>query len=456
MRARTTAAPMLSAVLSVWCASAALPAPAPAEASGPEPNAAKADPAKDVTFHRDVLPILQRRCQDCHRPGGPEVSGMKAPMSLVEYGEARAWAKSIREVVAMREMPPWGATHETSTGFANSRSLEPEEIATLVGWVDQGAVAGDPADAPPHRVFRDTGWLIGEPDLVVTMPEPVIVGDDVADWQPYVTFELTPEQLPEPRWIRVAEYKANCDIIHHLTATIVPPPDEQGNEREPFFLGGIATGSEPRQYPPGFARLLHPGSKVVFSIHYNKEPGPGTGIANQVTMGLDFYEPGAEIRYELKQTRIGRFYDFEIPPGHDNWKIGASMEFPQWALLTSFSPHMHYRGKDMKYTAFYPDGTTELLIDVARFDFEWQIAYVLEEPKLVPPGTRIEVEAHMNNSSERGREFPEIDTSRPVQWGLLSTDEMMHGFVTWSPVDEAEADRWAATHRTTTPRAAGR
>jgi hypothetical protein len=295
-------------------------------------------------------------------------------------------------------------------------------------------------------VFQDTGWLIGEPDLIVTMPEPLHVGDEVSDWQPYVTFELTPEQLSEPRWIRVAEFKANCDIIHHLTATIVPPPDEEGNEREPFFLGGIATGSEPRQYPPGFARLLHPGSRIVFSLHYHKEPGPGTGISNQVTMALDFYERDADIRYQLQQTRIGRFFDFEIPPGHDHWKIGASMELPQWALLTSFSPHMHYRGKDMRYTAFYPDGTKELLIDVARYDFEWQIAYILEQPKLVPPGTRIEVEAHMDNSAERGREFPQIDTRRPVQWGLLSTDEMMHGFVTWSPIDEEEAARWRAEH----------
>ncbi|HVS66281.1 MAG TPA: hypothetical protein VMT85_22570 [Thermoanaerobaculia bacterium] len=397
------------------------------------------------TFHRDVLPILQSHCQECHRTGGPEISGMKAPMSLTEYGEVRPWARSIRRVVEAREMPPWGATHETSAQLANDRSLAPEQIDTIVRWVDQGAKAGDPADAPPPRTFQDTGWLIGEPDLVITMPEPVLVGDDVADWQPYVSFTLTPEQLPEPRWIKVAEYKPNCDIIHHLTATIVPPPDEHGNEREPFFLGGIATGSEPREYPPGFGRLLHPGSTIVLSLHYNKEPGPGTGISNQVTIGLKFYEPGEEVRYDLKQTRIGRFFDFEIPPGHPDWKIGASMEIPQWALLTSFSPHMHYRGKDMKYTAHYPDGTSELLIDVARYSFEWQIAYILEEPKLLPPGTRIEVEAHMDNSEERGRKFPEIDTTRPVRWGLLSTDEMMHGFVTWSPIDEDEAKRWGGT-----------
>ena len=105
---------------------------------------------------------------------------------------------------------------------------------------------------------------------------------------------------------------------------------------------------------------------------------------------------------------------------------------------------MHYRGKDMTYRAFYPDGTEELLIDIARYDFEWQMAYILEKPKLLPPGTRIEVEAHMDNSAERGREVPEIDTSRPVDWGLLSTDEMMHGFITWTPIDEDEARRWAA------------
>ncbi len=399
------------------------------------------------TFYRDVLPLLQSHCQECHHEGGPNISGMKAPMSLVDYRDTRPWAKSIRKVVADREMPPWGASWETSHGIANRRALAPDQIDTILRWVDQGAVAGNPDDAPPKKTFDDGSWLIGEPDLVVTMPEPLVVGDDVADWQPYVTFKLTPEQLSEPRWIKVAEYKPNCDIIHHLTATIVPPPDEDGNPREPFFLGGIATGSEPREYPAGFGRLLHPGSEIVLSLHYNKEPGPGTGIENQVTMGIKFYEPDEEVRYELKQTRIGRFFDFEIPPGHGNWKIGGAMEIPQWALLTSFSPHMHYRGKDMKYTAFYPDGTSEVLIDVDRYDFEWQIAYILEEPRLMPPGTRIEVEAHMNNSAEREREFPEIDSSRPVGWGLLSTDEMMHGFITWSPIDEDEARNWGGQSR---------
>ncbi len=398
----------------------------------------------DVTFHRDIVPIFQKNCQECHRPGGPEISGMIAPMSLVSYEDARPWAKSIRKAVASRAMPPWGASHETSAQIANSRSLAPEEIDLIVRWVDQGAPAGDADDAPQPRVFQDTGWLIGEPDLVLTMPEPITVGDDVEDWQPYVTFELTPEQLPEPRWIKVAEFKPNCNIIHHLTATIVPPPDENGNEREPFFLGGIATGSEPREYPPGFARRLHPGSKIVLSLHYNKEPGPGTGIENQVSVGMVFYDDDADVRYDLQQTRIGRFFDFEIPPGHDNWRIGAAMEIPEWALLTSFSPHMHYRGKDKRYTAIYPDGTEEVLIDIPRYSFEWQIAYILEEPKLIPPGTRIEVDAHMDNSADRGREFPEIDTERPVQWGLLSTDEMMHGFITWTAISEEEARRWGA------------
>ena len=400
---------------------------------------------EQATFYRDVLPILQNRCQECHRPSAPNLSGMIAPMSLGDYAEVRPWAKSIRRVVASREMPPWGATHATSVHIVDSRSLEPAEIATLVGWVDRGAPAGDPAQAPPPLEWGDgSGWIIGEPDLIVTMPEPVEIGDDVVDYQPYVSFYLTPEQLPKARWIKVAEYKANCDIIHHLTATIVPPPDKNGNEREPFFLGGITSGSEPRNYPPGFGRMIHPGSQIVFSIHYNKEAGPGTAVSNQVSMGLKFYEPGEEVKYKMRQTRVGRFFDFEIPPGHPNWKTGASMEFEQWALVTSMGPHMHYRGKDMKYTAFYPDGTQELLLEVARYSFEWQIHYQLERPKLMPPGTRIEVESHHDNSPEMGARFPVLDTSRPVLWGRASTDEMMHGFVSWSPIDAEEAKKWAA------------
>jgi mono/diheme cytochrome c family protein len=400
--------------------------------------------AEGPTFYRDVLPLLQEHCQDCHRPGGDNISGMIAPMSLVGYSDVRPWARSIKKAVATRAMPPWGASDETSVHIVNNRNLDPSAISTMVAWVDRGAPAGDATEAPEPRIFAgDSRWIIGEPDLIVTMPEPLLVPDDAVDFQPYVTFALTPEQLPEPRWIRAVEYRPNCDIVHHLTATIVPPPDEDGNEREPFFLGGIASGSEPREYPQGFGRILHPGSQIVMSIHYNKEAGPGTGIHNQVSMGLVFYDPEEEVKYEIRQTRIGRFFDFEIPPGHPGWKTGASMEFNEWALLTSMWPHMHYRGKDMKYTIFYPDGTEELLLDVVHYNFAWQMRYTLDRPKLIPPGARIEVESHHDNSAEQGVRIPEIDTTQPVKWGLASTDEMMHGFVSWAPIDEAEAKRWS-------------
>lgn len=201
-----------------------------------------ADSRGKPTFYRDVLPIFQNRCQECHRPSAPNLSGMIAPMSLMDYGDTRPWAKSVRRMVMRREMPPWGATHETSAHIANSRSLEPWEIET-----------------------------------------------------------------------------------------IVPPPDASGNPRQPFFLGGITSGDKPRVYPEGFGRILHPGSQIVLSVHYSKEAGPGTGIQNQVTMGLKFYAPDQKVKYEIRQTRIGRFFDFEIPPGHGNWKTGAAMEFDQYA-----------------------------------------------------------------------------------------------------------------------------
>lgn len=406
------------------------------------------DDAQDqtVTFYRDVMPIVQDKCQDCHRPGGRNSSGMIAPMSFMSYAEVRPWAKSIKKAVVSEIMPPWGASRETSAAFGNYRGLSLADIATIARWVDQGAKAGDVADAPYPREFLDeSGWIIGEPDLILQNPEPYFVTDEVVDDQPYISFRLTEDMLPEARWIKAIEYKPNCDIVHHLTGYVIEPEAED-EARDYFSIGGIASGSDPTNYPDGFGRLLQPGSEIILSIHYHKEAGPGTSIWNQVSVGFKFYPEGAEPKRTLQSTRIANMY-FEIPPGHSAWKVGSSMDFDEHTLITSLNPHMHFRGKSAKYTAYYPDGTEEVLLDVPRYDYGWQMKYNFRKPKLIAPGTRIEVVTYFDNSEAMGERFPELDTQRVVDWGPRSNDEMQHAFVRWTAITPEEADYYTANGR---------
>jgi hypothetical protein len=393
------------------------------------------------TFEKDILPILQQRCQDCHREGGVNTAGMIAPMALMTYQEVRPWAKAIAKVIESKEMPPWGATDATLGHFSNERPMPDEERQTVLRWIKTGARRGNPADAPAPRRFDDhSGWMIGEPDLVVTMPEPYWVPDDVQDLQPRINFEVTEEILPEPRWIQAVEAKPDSEYVHHIVGSAIAPAwGDHPVER--FSAGSIAAGEDPIIYPEGFGNLLRAGTQISLSMHYFKEVGPGTGFYDQSSVGFKFHPKDAEIKYKVSRGGISAI-GWEIPPRHPAWQVGSSRTFEENTVLLSLHPHMHFRGKSMTYTAYYPDGTSEVLLDVPDFDYAWQTQYIYSSPKLIPKGTRIDVLAVYDNSEDRQAEHPEINIDRAVDFGAASTDEMMIPFMDYTEIADEDVERF--------------
>jgi mono/diheme cytochrome c family protein len=390
------------------------------------PAAADAPANAPVTFHRDVLPILQAHCQSCHRHGGDNYTGMVAPMSLLTYDEVRPWAKSIAKNVESRAMPPWFAAPEFHGVFSNERALDQAEIDTVMRWVAAGAPEGSAADAPPMRTFGDHGWRIGEPDLIVKAPR-YFVPDDADTHYIDHRVTLTPDILPESRFIQAIEWRGGASVVHHIVGYAYMPGTEN-NRAMGYGLGSIAPGEEPMHFPEGYAKLLVTGSTVVFSMHYSKEKGPGTGEWDESLVAFKFYPKDAKVSHFVDHNAIGSS-SFQLPPGAPSWRVGAARTFDEDTTILALHPHMHLRGKSATYTAYYPDGTTEVLLHVPRFDFNWQTDYSFREPKRIPAGTRLEYEAWFDNSAANpGNPNPKIAVSQ----GRETWDEMMLGYITYS------------------------
>lgn len=392
-------------------------------------SAAAQESRARVTFTQDILPILQEHCQLCHRPGGDNVAGMVAPMSFMSYKETRPWARAIARKVQTREMPPWFATPQQDGLFENERRLSEKEIATVLEWVRTGATRGRPQDAPKPIVFPETdGWLTGLPDLIVSMSESYFVPDELDDqYINFVSEAITEEDLPEDRWLRAIEWRGGSDVVHHIVGAASVEAADGSTQR--FELGSIAPGEEGTLFQPGYGKLLRKGSRIHFNMHYHKEAGPGTGTWDQSMVGFRFWDPVKDppIVHPVFRNGVSNG-QFEIPPGHGNWEVGAARTFDTATTILSMHPHMHLRGKDAKYTAFYPDGTQEVLIDIPAFDFNWQLDYSYKEPKKVPAGTRIEFTAHFDNSPEN---IYNPDASIPMGWGGPTTMEMMIGYISY-------------------------
>ena len=384
-------------------------------------------PAKP-TFTRDVLPILQENCQECHRSKPINIAGMVAPFALIDYAVVRPWAKAISKAVQSKIMPPWFATEEFHGVFRNERGLTEDEIATIVKWVDTGAPRGRAEDAPEPVTFPETEWWLGEPDLIVPLPEPIWVGDDVEDWQPNVEIELTEEMLPEDRWIRTIEAQAGSEPLHHIVIYATGGRGGFGKQ-----IGGLAPGAAPTLVQEGYGIHIKKGSNLRLSMHYHKEAGPGTGVWDRSRLGFFFYPEDADVT-EINIEPVGAM-DFEIPPGKSNWVVGMARTFERPIRVLNMLPHMHLRGVAAEYTAFYPDGTSEKLLDVPRYDYNWQLYYEYPEPRSFPAGTRIEVRLTYDNSAEN---LSNPDPSKPTGFGLETTDEMAFGWMYYA-YDEGTA-----------------
>ena len=403
---------------------------------------ASAENKAGVTFYKDVLPIVQDNCQTCHRSSGYNISGLVAPMSFMTYEETRPWARAIARKVEAREMPPWFASAPTGV-FENERGLTDAEIDTIVTWVNAGAPSGDRADAPPARIFPEDandGWSHGTPDFVIRMPEPYVVTDNAYDVNIDFDVPLTDAVLPNDVWVRAWELRTGADGrgVHHMCVFLRPEDGEgvTGTNESAVGLRGllscVAEGAESGMLPDGYGLLLEQGSTINFSMHFNKEPGSGTAFSSQAEIG--FFVETRPVTHKVISDTLGN-NGFEIPPNHPNYRIGMARTLKTDILVLNLWPHAHMRATAARYTAFYPDGREELLLDVPRYDQSWQVTYKYKEPKLLPKGTRIEVNFWYDSTEQRGvrRGF---NADRGVGFGPRTNDEMSLGFISYTELEE--------------------
>lgn len=396
----------------------------------------QAAPADDATYYEDVLPIIQDNCQGCHRPEGLNLGGVIAPMSFMSYAETRPWARSIARKVAAHEMPPWYAAAPAGV-FSNERGLTEAEIDTIVRWVDAGAPAGDRSKAPAPRQFAEQtsgGWSLGTPDFVFQLDEPYFVEDDVYDLNISFYKTLSAGDLPENVWVRGWEFKTGAGSVAHHMCGFVRAPDpavdageaaEKGAAAAGQLLTCIAEGAEAVMLPDGFGFELEAGSTITFNMHYHKEPGEGSGVWTQPEIA--FFLEERPVKYRVVNNSIGNT-GFELPPGIADYRIGASRTVEEDTYVLTYWPHGHLRAKAARYSATYPDGREELLLDVPAYDQGWQETYKLKQPKLLPEGTRIDVSIWYDNSPERAARY-DFDPALTPGHGPRTDDEMTLGFI---------------------------
>jgi hypothetical protein len=407
---------------------------------------------KAVTFAKDVAPIFQEKCQDCHHKGA------MAPMSLVTYEETRPWAKSIKTRVALKQMPPWhidktvGVTH-----FANDRSLNDEQIATIVTWVDAGAPMGNPKDMPAAKKWpADNEWqatkVLGPPDFVIKSDDYTMAAhhQDVW-WRPITNVPVT-----EPRWVRAVEMRpgtiAGRKITHHAVAYLAQ--DEPGTAITPGAPAGPAAerrgllmewavGKQYDMYRPNTGKLLMPGAQISWDIHIH---AVGEEIRDHVELGVWLYPKEQTPKYRTNLTafqgRSGRFLD--IGPNEIAKNEGFTV-LSRPARIENFQPHMHFRGKAMEVEAILPDGTKQVVSYVPNFNFNWMTNYIYADDAapVFPKGTTIHVTAWHDNTTANPSN---PDPDQWVGYGDRTVDEMCHAWMNVTYITDEDYSEWAATH----------
>lgn len=403
-----------------------------------------------VTFHKDVLPILQKNCQSCHRPG------QIAPMSLLTYQDVRPWAKAMKTAVVTRKMPPWFADPQFGH-FANDSSLQQTEIDAISKWADAGAPEGNAKDAPAPVQWPVDGWKI-QPDIIVEGPSftvPANPKNNVVEWS-YIT---VPSGVTQDTWITSMEIRpSEPAVTHHICVYFrahtpdvkynTPvwydrPRDEKGNALAaaagvngrgiPFNVLGNNNGIE-GCYVPGqqtqdyrvhqAAKLFKAGTDIVFQVHYTPN---GKEVTDHPRIGFTVAkQPPQRVYVSLGMSAPSDAKSFAIPPNTANWESPpAEAVFAEDAELVWMFPHMHVRGKDMTYRLIYPDGKTDVVLNVPRYDFNWQLGYDTAQPIKVPKGSRLVVNAHFDNSANN--KF-NPDPGQTVYYGDMTWEEMMFPF----------------------------
>ena len=387
----------------------------------PSSDAAKAD----ITYHNRISRIVQQHCTECHRDGGV------APFALDTYNDVVAHAGMIKQVVERGVMPPWFATESKSvsesgavhTPWANDRSLAAVEKQDLLAWISGGKPEGDRRDAPQPKKF-DEGWLIGKPDAIYQFAEPVPI--KATGTMPYQNIVVETD-LNEDKWVQSIEVQpGDRGVVHHGLVFVQgpnseddEPVDDAAAERGGFW-GIYVPGNSTLVYPEGFAKRIPKGAKFKFQMHYTPN---GTATTDQTRIGLIWSKepPKHEVRVAgIVNARLS------IPPGADNHREEATLRLPMDATIMGFLPHLHLRGKACKYEVTRSDGQTTTLLDIPRYDFNWQLLYRYFEPLSLKAGDALRFTAWFDNS-EKNPANP--DPTKTVRWGAQTFDEMHLGYV---------------------------
>ncbi len=381
--------------------------------------------AEPVTFTQHVAPILQAHCQTCHREG--EVG----PFQLGTYKQAKAWSRAIREEVSEQRMPPWHADAPPGH-FANDRRLPAAEMKTLLAWIDQGCPEGDPKHLPPPRKFT-AGWNIAKPHQVISMNDEFAVPAEMPKGGVAYQYFRGGPPFAEEKWVTAAEVRpGDRSVVHHIIVYIVPPDAKLpknitglselgGGPFGPPQLMAFVPGDQAVTYPAGLAVRIPKGAQLVFEVHYTPDGKPHT---DRSAVGLVYADKPPE--HEVLTDAVVNT-DFKIPAKRADHRVKAGRTIDRELVLLSLNPHMHLRGKSFTYTLVTPDGKTEPLLSVPRYDFNWQSTYTLAAPKRVPKGSKIVCEAGYDNSAGNPNN---PDPAKAVRWGDQTWEEMMIGFYT--------------------------
>ena len=421
-------APALDAVIA-----GRAPAIAATEAPGCELDlsTAAATTAAPVTFHNRISRLLQQHCQECHRKGGV------APFTLETLDDVNEHAGMVKKMVAGGLMPPWFAAAAPAgkhSPWLNDRALSENDRADLLAWLANGRPAGDEKDAPLPRAWPVGEWTIGTPDATFQIPQPIAV--KATGTMPYQTVRVS-TNFAETRYVTAVEVLPTAsDVVHHVLVFADGggrPIDrlrraldrgdglrQREDDESGGFFGIYVPGNSVMEYPEGFAKELPAGATLRFQIHYTPN---GTATQDQVKIGFKFSKEPP--RHLVHNAGISN-RRFSIPPGADNHSVEARLPVPQEAAILAFLPHMHVRGKAWKYEVIKPGGATETMLEVPRYDFNWQLLYRLAEPLRVPAGSMLKATAWYDNSANNPAN---PDPGKLVRWGPQTTDEMMLGYV---------------------------
>ncbi|MEC9191968.1 MAG: hypothetical protein VYC52_05420 [Pseudomonadota bacterium] len=379
-------------------------------------------------YEADIAPIIEENCASCHRESGI------APFAMDSYSMIRGWSPMIREVVMTKRMPP-GQIDPHIGSFENDMLLADSEQQTLMHWIEAGAPRDGTADPLAHLFWPESEWAFGEPDLIIDIPPQEIPATGVLDYYNV----MVDVDLEEDRWVRASQYvPGDRTVLHHTLHSIIPPGATRGGS----LLGGddqdrpgiapYIPGQAPRMEPPNTGGLLRAGTKIAMQMHYTTM---GRAAVDESRIGVWFYPKDFVPQERTSGACACHFTStwVNIPPYDPDYEMTQSIVIDDDAYVYSFTPHMHFRGKRMRFYATFPDGTTEEMLNIANYNYNWQLAYTLKEPRFVPAGTKFTAVGAFDNS-EQNQMNP--DPSRSVPWGLQSMDEMFFGAVDWKYVDQ--------------------